>query len=80
MSKVALVGRAAPRSAVETWHGALLLAASWCLDSALHAHCCRLRGALDSYGVDTQLVREVEGPSGTAVILLEEDGALSLLM
>ena len=37
--------------------------------------CRRLRAALDGYGVGTQLVREVEGPSGTAVILLEEDGA-----
>lgn len=34
----------------------------------------RLRGALEGCGVDTSLVREVEGPTGTAVILLEEDG------
>ncbi|KAI7836988.1 hypothetical protein COHA_009170 [Chlorella ohadii] len=42
------------------------------LGSDAQAH--MLRAALDSYGVDKQLVREVEGPSGTAVILLEEDG------
>ncbi len=36
--------------------------------------CRRLLQALSGSGVDTGLVREVEGPTGTAVILLEEDG------
>jgi ribokinase len=34
----------------------------------------RLRTALEGCGVDTALVRGVDGPCGTAVILLEEDG------
>lgn len=34
----------------------------------------RLRGALAGCGVNISLVREVEGPCGTAVILLEDDG------
>ncbi|KAL4431479.1 hypothetical protein ABPG75_006735 [Micractinium tetrahymenae] len=38
------------------------------------AQASMLRDALTSYGVDIGLVREVEGPCGTAVILLEEDG------
>ncbi|PRW20369.1 hypothetical protein C2E21_9039 [Chlorella sorokiniana] len=42
------------------------------LGSDAQAH--MLRAALEGYGVDSQLVRQVEGPSGTAVILLEEDG------
>lgn len=33
-----------------------------------------LRGALAGCGVNISLVREVEGPCGTAVILLEDDG------
>lgn len=33
-----------------------------------------LRQSLQDYGVDTSLVRDVEGPTGTAVILLEADG------
>ena len=37
-------------------------------------HPCRLQQALATSGVDTSLVREVEGPCGTAVILLEHDG------
>ncbi|EFN51579.1 hypothetical protein CHLNCDRAFT_140074 [Chlorella variabilis] len=39
-----------------------------------------LRGALEGCGVDTSLVREVEGPTGTAVILLEEDGQNRIIL
>lgn len=34
----------------------------------------RLREALQGCGVDTGLLKEVDGPCGTAVILLEEGG------